>query len=140
VLAKAQFVLIVLGHTAISFAAAVVTGMTFYLFWRPIIGRSRYTEAVNSPVVMILLLVFVTLWGLVIYTRWQDRRAFLAWVLPGLWTCDAVFNGSLQKLPSRAWLDDRVFFLFIGCAYSLGAIIGAAVVQNSDKSTTVTPK
>ena len=79
---KLKAFLRVVGHTILSFIAALVAGFTFYAFFRPIVGRERYSNVARSPVMFVLLLIVVALWGMALYDRWHDRRAFFAWALP----------------------------------------------------------
>jgi hypothetical protein len=123
---KLKAFLMVVAHTVLSFVAALVAGFTFYAFFRPIIGRERYSLIAQSPVMVVLLLIIVALWGLVLYDRWHDHRAFFAWVLPAIWICHLVLSRGLSALQGT-WAD-TLFFLEIGAAYSVGAVVGAIAV------------
>ncbi len=116
---KIKAFLRVIAHTILSFVAALVAGFTFYGFFRPIVGRERYRQLANTPVMIALLLIIVVLWGMVLYHRWHDRYAFLAWVLPALWVCHLMMSQGVAALQGR-W-SDTLFFFEIGAAYSAGA-------------------
>ena len=124
---KLKAFLRVVGHTILSFIAALVAGFTFYAFFRPIVGRERYSNVARSPVMFVLLLIVVALWGMALYDRWHDRRAFFAWVLPALWVCHLVLSRGIAALQGT-WAD-TLFFFGIGAAYSLGAAIASWVLR-----------
>ncbi len=122
----------VVGHTILSFVAALMGGFTFYAFFRPIVGRERYGQAAQSPVMVVLLLVVVGLWGLLLYARWHDRSAFFAWVLPALWVCHVILSRGVRSIEGK-WAD-TLFFVEIGAAYSLGAVIASWVLGSRSRS------
>lgn len=123
---KAKAFLRVIAHTILSLVAALVAGFTFYGFFRPIVGRERYSQLANTPVMIALLLIIVALWGMVLYHRWHDRCAFLAWVLPALWVCHLMMSRGVAALQGR-W-SDTLFLFEIGAAYSVGAWAAALVL------------
>jgi len=130
---KFKTLLWLVAHTLLAFAASLVAGFTFYALLRPIIGLQRYNElAKSSPVMIALLLIVVALWGLVLYDRWHDRRAFFAWVLPALWICHLILSRGWSALEGT-WAD-RLFFLEIGAAYSAGAAVGAIVLRKTSSN------
>jgi len=125
---KLKSFLKVVAHTTLSFLAAFVAGFTFYAFFRPIVGRERYSHAARSPVMVVLLLVVVALWGMALYDKWHDRRAFFAWVLPALWVCHLMLSRGIVALQGT-WAD-TLFFFEIGAAYSVGAVIASWVLRS----------
>ena len=126
--AKLNAFLRVVGHTLLSFIAVLVCGFTFYACFRPIVGPERYAQLSQSPIMVGLFLIVVALWGLVLYERWHDNRAFFAWVLPALWTCHLVLSGG-PAAPNK-WADS-LFLLEVGGAYSVGAAIAAIVLRRA---------
>jgi hypothetical protein len=125
---KLKATLMVFVHTVLSFLAAFVAGFTFYAFWRPVIGHERYYLVARSPGIVILVLIVVAFWGLAIYARWHDHRAFFAWVLPAVFTFHFVLSRGLTAvLGPYPWWADAFIFLEIGAAYSAGAVLGAVV-------------
>jgi hypothetical protein len=125
---KLKSFLKVLAHTILSFIAALVAGFTFHAFFRPIVGRERYSSLARSPVMVVLLLIIVALWGMALYDKWHDRRAFFAWVLPALWVCHLLLSRGTAALQGT-WAD-TLFFFEIGAAYSLGAVIASWVLRS----------
>lgn len=126
---KLKAFLWLVAHTLLAFAAALTAGFTFYTFFRPIIGRQRYSLAVRSPLMILALLIVVALWGIVLYDKWRDHRAFYAWVLPALWICHLILSKGWTALQGT-WAD-RLFFLEIGAAYSAGAAVAAIVLKRA---------
>lgn len=125
----------VVGHTFLSLLAALSGGFMFMAFIRPIVGRSRYARTPHDPVMFALLLVIVLLGGLVVYRRWSDRCAFFAWVLPALWVCHLMLSRGLAAVGS--WDSDSLFFLAVGAAYSVGALVGAIISRKTFEKPTV---
>lgn len=117
------------GHTILSFIGALVAGFTFYAFFRPIVGRDRYGQIAHGPVMFVLLLIIVALWGMMLYDRWRDRRAFFAWVLPALWVCHLMLSQVIATLQGK-W-PDTLFFFEIGAAYAVGAHVASIVHQRA---------
>ena len=114
-LAKLADSLMVLVHAALSLVGVLVCDFTFYTFWRP--RNPRY-------VMVVLLLVVVALWGVVVYAKWRDRRAFFAWLVPLLWSSHIFISrgaSGFSEGPGELGLT----FLAIATAYSLGAVAGA---------------
>lgn len=124
---KLKAFLRVVAHTILSFIAALVAGFTFYTFFRPIMGRERYSQVAQSPVMIALALIVVALWGMLLYDRWHDSRAFFAWVLPALWLCHQMLSGGIAASQVR-WADG-LFALEVGAAYSLGACVAAIILR-----------
>ena len=115
------------GHTVFSFLAAVAGGCTLYGLLRPILGAERYHQLTQTPAMMVLLLALVGIGGVEGYRRWPVRGAFFAWAIPAI----RVFH----LLVSRGWAimnekgADSFFFLGIGTAYSVGAMLAASVIR-----------
>src|ERR1700744_5979937 len=124
---KAKAVLMMVIHTILSFVAAFFAGLTFNVFFRPVIGRERYRVIAKSPVMVVLLLVVVALWGMILYEKWHDRRAFLAWVLPAMWIVHILLSRGVGAFLEN-WADN-LFFFAVGAAYSVGAIVSAMVIK-----------
>ncbi len=74
----------------------------------------------------LMLLIVVALWGMVLYNKWCDRRAFFAWVLPALWVCHLMLSRGMAA--SQGGWGDTLFFFEIGAAYSVGACAAATVL------------
>lgn len=122
---KFKTFLVVVAHTILSFVAALVAGFTFYTFFRPLMGHERYGVVAKSSIMLVLLLIVVALWGVLLYARWYDHRAFFAWVLPALWTCHLILSRGLAAIHESR--GDALFFLEIGAAYSIGSVLAAIV-------------
>ena len=129
---KLKAFLRVVGHTILSFIAALVAGFTFYTFFRPLVGRERYSQAARSPVMVVLLLIIVALWGMMLFERWHDRRAFYAWVLPALWVCHLMLSRGIATLQGK-WADTLMFFE-IGAAYAVGAYVASIVLRRAGQA------
>jgi hypothetical protein len=112
-------------HTVLSFVATLVAGSAVYSTFRPILGRERYHLFAQSPLMMVLLLTGVALGGMQVYRRWPDRLAFFAWVFPAIWTCHLLLYRGVAEMKGQ-W-SDPLFWLGIGSAYSVGALITAIV-------------
>lgn len=119
------------GHTVLSFNAALFGGFMFYGFIRPIVGRERYSKTPHDPIMISLLLVIVLLGGVVAYRRWADSCAFFAWVLPSIWACHILLSRGIDAMQGQ-WFD-RLFFLETALAYSVGALLAATVFRETLK-------
>jgi hypothetical protein len=121
---KLNAFLALVAHTAFSFIAALASGFALYSFFVPILGKARYHQLAKAPLT-VLLLIGVALGGVQVYRRWPDRRAFFAWVFPSIWLCHLIVSRGIAAVEG-SW-SDPMFFLAIGCAYSVGAFICAIV-------------
>jgi len=129
---KLETILRIVGHTLLSFVAALVGGFTFYTFFRSVIGRQQYSLIAKSPAMIVLLLIVVALWGLVLYGKWRDHHAFLAWLLPALWVAHLILSRGFAALQGT-WAD-TLFFFDVGAAYSIGATLSALMLRTTSRS------
>jgi nitrate reductase gamma subunit len=120
---KLRIVLRVVGHTFLSFVAAIFGGSLFQAFIQPLVGKARYSRTPNDPFMLALLLVIVALGGVVAYRRWFDRCSFFAWVFPTIWLCHLMLSRGMEAMQGR-W-SDPLFYFGIGAAYSLGAFFAS---------------
>ena len=126
---KLRVVLKVAAHTLLSFIAALMAGAALYSTIRPILGKERYSQLAHAhtPLMVVLLLIGVALSGVQVYRRWPDRRAFFAWVFPGIWACHLVASRGIAAMEGK-W-SDPLLLLGIGFAYSVGALITAILTR-----------
>jgi hypothetical protein len=125
-------------HTVLSFVATLVAGGAVYSTFRPILGRARYHQFARSPLIMVLLLTGVALGGMQVYRRWRDHFAFFAWALPGIWVCHLLLYRGMAEMTGQ-W-SDPLFWLGIGSAYSIGALITAIVTGYRSENLNVPAK
>jgi hypothetical protein len=130
IIRKLKGCLQILGHTLLALVAAFVAGFSFYSFLRPLIGRNHYRVLSQTPLMILLMLSVIAIWGILLYYRWRDHHAFYAWVLPAIWCLyllvsrgPAVFRG-----PTR-YGDLASLLLEICTAYSAGAVLSAVVIR-----------
>jgi hypothetical protein len=120
----------VLGHTLLALVAALVAGFSFHSFLRPLMGPLRYRVLTETPLLILLMLTVIALWGTVLYYRWRDRHAFYAWMLPAIWCLYLLVSGGPAIFrSSKGPADTASFFLETCVAYSAGAVLSAMVVH-----------
>jgi hypothetical protein len=137
-LEKLKTFLRIVGHTLISFAAAMTSGLILESSLRPVLGKVRYSQFARTPTMIVLLLTGVALLGGVLYRRWTDWRALFAWLFPALWFCHLVLSREAAEMEGR-W-SDPLLFLEVGAAYSAGPLISAMVTKKmSHKHPAITP-
>jgi hypothetical protein len=127
---KLKACLQVVGHTLLALVAALVAGFSFRSFLRPLMGPLRYRVLTETPLMILLMLTVIALWGILLYYRWRDRHAFYAWVLPAIWCVHLlVSRGPAVFRSSNGPADMASFFLEICLAYSAGAVLSAMVIH-----------
>jgi len=120
----------VVAHSVLSVVGALVAAFTFYTFWRPLVGHHRYNEIARSPVLIVLLLVVVALWGMVVNRTWHNHWGMLAWVLPALWCCHLFASrGSDAFQTVRGAI--ATCFLVVAIVYSVGAVLAEVVSRRA---------
>jgi hypothetical protein len=129
---KLKPVLRLAGHTAFSFVAALAGASTLYALLRPLLGRERYQELAQTPLMILLLLASVSIGGAEGYRRWPVRSAFFAWALPAIVVFHLLVNRGWTGM-NQKW-SDPFFFFGIGAAYSVGALLAAIVIRNHQSS------
>lgn len=117
----------IVAHTLLSFAAAMASGIALSSSLRPALGKARYSEFAHAPMMIALLLTGVAIVGGLIYRRWADRTALLAWLLPALWVSHLMISRDAAEMEGQ-W-SDPLFFLEVGAAYSAGTFIAAMVTK-----------
>ncbi|HZQ18069.1 MAG TPA: hypothetical protein VFA90_05055 [Terriglobales bacterium] len=122
-------------HTMLSLIATLLAGSAVYSTLRPILGRERYHQFAQSPLIMVLLLAGVAFGAMQVYRRWPDRLAFFAWVFPAILTCHLLLYRGMAEMKGQ-W-SDSLFWLGIGSAYSVGALITAIVTGYRSENTNV---
>ena len=124
-------------HTGLSLVGGFVAAFTFYTFWRPLLGHSRYIEIARSPILIVLVLVVVALWGMVINRMWDNHWGMLAWVLPASWCSHLFFTGGLNMFQTvRGAL--ATCFLIVAIVYSLGAVLAEVVSRRAARKPAIT--
>lgn len=128
--AKLTVALKIAVHGLLSVVGGLVAAFTFYTFWRPLVGHNRYNEIARSPVLIVLVLVVVALWGMVINRLWHNPWGTLAWVLPALWCCHLFVAGGLNMFQTvRGAIATCV--LIVAAVYSLGALVAVVVTRGA---------
>ena len=119
-----------LGHSLLALVAALVAGFSFHSFLRPLMGPLKYRVLTETPLMILLMLTVIALWGNLLYYRWRDHHAFYAWVLPAIWCLYLLLSrGPAVFRSSNARADMASFFLEICLAYSAGAVLSAMVIH-----------
>jgi hypothetical protein len=127
---KLKACLQVLGHTLLALVAALVAGFSFHSFLRPLMGPQKYSVLAETPLMILLMLTVIGLWGILLYYRWRDHHAFYAWVLPAIWCLSLLMSrgSGVFRGPTRAAILAS-FFLEICVAYSAGAVFSAIILR-----------
>jgi hypothetical protein len=127
---KLKACLQVLGHTLLALVAALVAVFSFHSFLRPLMGPQKYGVLAETPLMILLMLTVIALWGILLYYRWRDHHAFYAWVLPAIWCLYLLVRRGPEifRGPTRPAVLAS-FLLEICVAYSAGAAFGAMVIR-----------